>query len=82
MQLPITLLMYRMSGLFSDIVEKMETYPLIVFTFHPSIVMLLSADLTYNKLNTHLSLGRLGHGSCDHHKAPQHIEPGEIKNRG
>lgn len=55
----------------------MRLYPLIAITFHPSIVMPLSE--TYDELMTHLPLGSLGHGGRDHHKAPQHIEPGGRK---
>ncbi len=50
--------------------------------FSGLVVMLLSVNFTYNEQMTHLPLGRLGHRGCDHHKAPQHIEPGGMKNRG
>lgn len=50
----------------------MGTDPFSVITFH------LSSD-PYDELMTHLPFCRLGHGCCDRHKAPQHIEPGETK---
>lgn len=53
----------------------MWTDPLSVITFHPS------SD-PYDELMTHLPFGSFSHGCRDRHKAPQHIEPGEIKDRG
>lgn len=44
--------------------------------------MLLSLNLRYNELMTHLPLGSLGHGGRDRHKSPQHIEPEGTESRG
>ena len=45
------------------------------------MVMQSSVNPTYDELMTHLPLSSLGHGGRDHHKAPQHIEPGGMKNK-